>query len=198
MDSPAPQPPAPPDARAFDRRYRLEVIVTATTASNCCGSAPSSGRCSRDRERGQDHDASSQLTLASLARCRPGGWRRGRQAGPGGCRSSRPPSPLRRWRRAARSGIQPGGAPLATGQEPWILAVMAIGPSWVCTRVRVPRHCGSLGPGARRRQWLRSGACPGGVPPLALLLLWDQAKLLQGGHPVVDADLLGDQPVLDL
>jgi hypothetical protein len=38
---------------------------------------------------------------------------------------------------------------------------------------------------------------PGRRAPLALLLLRDQAQLLQGRHPV-DADLLGDQPVLDL
>ncbi len=31
------------------------------------------------------------------------------------------------------------------------------------------------------------------APALALLLLRDQAQLLQGRHPVVDADLLGDQ-----
>jgi hypothetical protein len=36
------------------------------------------------------------------------------------------------------------------------------------------------------------------APALALLLLRDQAQLLQGRHPVVDADLLGDQPVFDL
>src|SRR3982074_2625709 len=36
------------------------------------------------------------------------------------------------------------------------------------------------------------------APALALLLLRDQAQLLQGRHPVVNADLLGDQPVFDL